>query len=183
MFGECCHGDSVTIQKLYKHKFFWETFWSISLTLSGPAFSVVRQAQGGRGSEAQMRKIKVNINWLKWNFAWVIISIKPFLMQNLRLIALLVLEIWRYKISLGRREQVIKFGYLPPENGFSFKKMSFYVQNRSSRHKIDPLYQFQQFSSRRKFFHFQNFWDVSMRKEQQQPPDWSIFLKFGQNVS
>ena len=30
------------------------------LTLSGPAFSVVRQARGG--SEAQMPKIKVNIN-------------------------------------------------------------------------------------------------------------------------
>ena len=36
------------------------------------------------------------------------------------------LEIWRHKISLGRREQVIKFGYLPPENGFNLKKkMSF----------------------------------------------------------
>ena len=32
----------------------------------------------------------------------------------------------------------MKFGYLPPENGFNFKKMSFYVQNRSSRPKIDP---------------------------------------------
>ena len=25
-----------------------------------------------------------------------------------------------HKISLGRREQVIKYGYLPPENGFNF---------------------------------------------------------------
>ena len=33
------------------------------LTLSGPAFSVVRQARGG--SEARMAKIKVNINLLK----------------------------------------------------------------------------------------------------------------------
>ena len=57
-----------------------------------------------------------------------------------------------------------------PENGFNFKKMSFYVQNRSSRPKIDPPCQFQQFSSIGKISHFQNFWDVSMRKEQQQPP-------------
>ena len=72
---------------------------------------------------------------------------------------------------LKRREQVIRFDYLPPENGFDFKKTSFYVQNRSSRPKIDPPpCQFQQFSSRGKFFHFQNFWDVSMTKEQQQPP-------------
>ena len=142
-----------------------------SLTLSGPAFSVVRQARGG--SEAQMPKIIVNINWLKLNFAWIIISIKAFLMQNLRLIALLVLEIWRHKIFLKWRERVIRFDYLSPENGFNFKKTSFYVQNRSSRPKIDPPCQFQQFSSRGKFFHFQNFWDVSMTKEQQQPP-WLI---------
>ena len=94
-------------------------------------------------------------------------------MQNLRLIALLVLEIWRHKISLGRRERVIKFDYLPPENGFNFKKLGFYVQIRSSWPKIDPSCQFQQFSYRGKFFHFPNFWDVSMRKEQQQPP-WQI---------
>ena len=59
-------------------------------------------------------------------------------MQNLRLIALLLFEILRHKISLGRREQVIKFGYLRLRNGF-------YVQNRSSRPKIDPSCQFQQF--------------------------------------
>ena len=49
-------------------------------------------------------------------------AIKAFVMQNLSLVALLVLEIWRHKISLKRRERVIKFGYLPPENGFKFKK-------------------------------------------------------------
>ena len=78
-------------------------------------------------------------------------------MQHLRLIALLVLEISRRKISLGRRERGIKFGYLPPENGFTFKKMDFYVQNRFSRPKIDP----QQFSSRGKLFHFQHFFGTS----------------------
>ena len=90
-------------------------------------------------SEAQMPKIKVDINRLQWNFAWVMISIKAFLMQNLSLIALLVLEIWRHNISLERREWVIIFGYLPPANGLTLKKISFYVQNRSSRPKIDPM--------------------------------------------
>ena len=61
------------------------------------------------------------------------------------------------KISLKRRERVIRFDYLPPENGFNFKKTSFYVQNGSSRRKIDPPYQFQQFSSRGKFFIFKIF--------------------------
>ena len=58
----------------------------------------------------------------------------------------------------------------PRKTGLTLKKTSFYVQNRSSRPKVDPPGQFQQFSSRGKFFHFQNFWDVSMTKEQQQPP-------------
>ena len=64
-------------------------------------------------------------------------AIKSLLMQNLSLAALLVLEISRHKISLERRERVIKFGYLSLENKFNLK-MSFYVQNRSSRPKIDP---------------------------------------------
>ena len=53
-----------------------------------------------------------------------------------------------HKFALGRREWVIKFGYLAPENGFNFKKMNLYVQNCSSRPKIDPPCQFQQFPSR-----------------------------------
>ena len=72
-------------------------------------------------------------------------AIKSFLMQNLGLVALLVLEIRRHKTSLGSRERVIKFGYLVPENGFNVLKMSFYVQNRSSRPKIDPHVNFSNF--------------------------------------
>ena len=41
-----------------------------------------------------------------------------------------------------------------PENEFNLKKMSFYVQNRSSRPKIDPPCQFQQLSNTGNFFHF-----------------------------
>ena len=78
------------------------------------------EGEGGGGSEAQMPKIKVNINQLKWNFAWVIIPIRAFLMQTVRLIAYLILEIWHHKISLVRGEGVIRFSYLLPENRFNF---------------------------------------------------------------
>ena len=79
-------------------------------------------------------------------------------MQTLRLIALLILEIRRHKISLERRERVIKFGYLPPENGFNFWKISFYVQNRSSRPKIDPPHDnFSNFQAEENFFIFKIF--------------------------
>ena len=37
----------------------------------------------------------------------------------------MVLDIWRYKIPLGKREQIIKFGYLPPEKGFNVKEKEF----------------------------------------------------------
>ena len=66
---------------------------------------------------------------------------KAFLMQNLSVVALLVLEIWRHKISLGRREQGNKFGYLSPENGFNFLKTSFYVQ-------IEKIFSFCKFLGR-----------------------------------
>ena len=101
-----------------------------------------------------MPKIKVNNQPIEMKLCISHYSYKSIPDANLRLIALLVLEIWRTKISLRRREQVIKFGYLPPENGFNFKKMSFHVQNRSFRPKIDPPCQFQQFSSRGNFFIF-----------------------------
>ena len=44
-----------------------------------------------------------------------------------------------------------------PENGFNFKKMSFYVQNRSSRPKIDPHVNFSNFQAQEKFFIFKIF--------------------------
>ena len=110
-------------------------------------------------------------------------AIKAFLMQNLSLIALLVLEIWRHKISLGIRERVMKFGYLPPENGFNFKKMSFYVQNRSSRSKIDPHVNFSNFQAWEKIFIFKIFGTSRWEKSSSNPPGWPILLKCGQKVS
>ena len=75
-----------------------------------------------RDSETPMPKIKVIINRLTWNVAWVIIAINACLMQTLSLVAFLFLEIWRFKISLSRREQVIDFRYLPLEIDLTFTK-------------------------------------------------------------
>ena len=126
----------------------------------------IRPDEGLRGPDA---KNKVNINRLKQNFAYVIIGIKSLLMQNFRLAALLVLEIRRHKISLEIREQVIKFGCLPPENGFNLKEKSFYVQNRSSRPKIDPHVNFSNFQ-KEEIFSFSKCLGCLNEKEQQQPP-------------
>ena len=75
-------------------------------------------------------------------------------------------------LLLSRRDQVIKFNYLPWKMDLTLKEMSFCVQNRSFRPKIDPLVNFSHFQVK-KIFHFQNVLDVSMGKEQQQPP-WLI---------
>ena len=56
-----------------------------------------------------------------------------------------------------KKEQVIQFDYLPQENRFNFKKTSFYVQNRSSRPKIDPPCQFSTIFKQRKIFSFSKF--------------------------
>ena len=57
-----------------------------------------------------------------------------------------------HKLSLSKREQVIKFVYLPPGNGFQF----FYVHGRSLQPKIDPL-SISAISKQKKSLHFQNF--------------------------
>ena len=48
--------------------------------------------------------------------------------------------------------------------------------------KLTPYVNFSNFQEE-KIFHFQTFWDISMRKEQQQNPDWPILLEFGQSMS
>ena len=75
-------------------------------------------------------------------------TIKVFLIQNLSLVALLVLEISRHNIFPRRREQVFKLGYLPPENGLN---LPLYIQNRSSRPKIDPHVNFSNFQAEESF--------------------------------
>ena len=95
-------------------------------------------------------------------------SIREFLIQNLRLIALLVLEICRHKLSLERRERVIVFGYLPPENGFNFKKISFYVLLNP---KLTPHANFSNFQAQEIFFIFNIFGTSQGEKSGSNPPD------------
>ena len=115
-----------------------------------------------------MPKIKVNIDRLNWNFAWVVIAIKAFLLENLRLPALLGLDIWRHKISFWRRERVLKLSNLLPENGFDYKKGEFMSRIVLLDLKLTPM-SISAIFKQIKIFHFQNFWDVSMVKQQQQP--------------
>ena len=72
-----------------------------------------------------MPKIKVNINRLKLNFAWIIISVKAFLMQNLRLIAL---SVWRYDVTKFSSKEGNKSSdstIYPRKTGITSKKRVF----------------------------------------------------------
>ena len=116
------------------------------------------RGEGGGGLEARWPKIKVKINRLKWNFAWVIIFIKAFLMQNLKLIALLVLEIWRHKIPSKEGNDSSISAIYPWKTSWTLKKKRFYAQNRSSLPTNSPTpMSIQQFSSRGNFFSFSKF--------------------------
>ena len=79
-------------------------------------------------------------------------------MQNLRLDSSSSFgDMMSQNFPLGRRERIIRFDYLPPENEFNVKKWFFYVQNRSSRPKIDPHVNFSNFQAEEKFFIFKIF--------------------------
>ena len=83
---------------------------------------------------------------------------------------------------LGRREQVTRFGYLLPENGFNFQKMSFYAQYRSSRPKIDPHVNFSNLQAQENVSFCKFLGRNNKKRAAANPPDRSILLKFGQNV-
>ena len=96
-------------------------------------------------------------------------SHKVCLMQNL--------------LSFFRRYDLTKFpseeGNKPSDSDIYFRKIGFNFKKVFTSimvfldPKLTPPCQFQQFSSRGKFFHFQNSWDITMRKEQHQP-SWLI---------
>ena len=67
-------------------------------------------------------------------------------------------------------------------DGFNFKKVSFYVQNRSSRPKVDPQLNFSSFQVEENFS-FCKFLGRLDEKRAAATPDWSILLKCGQNMS
>ena len=68
-----------------------------------------------------------------------------------------------HKLSLSKREQAIKFVYLPPGNGFKLLKKGFHVHGHSFQPKIDPL-SISAIYKQKKFLHFQNVLDISTKK-------------------
>ena len=135
-----------------------------SSTLSGQAFSVIRLARGGGGLRRPDAKNQGYHEQTEMKLCVSYYNHRS--MPDAKFESGSFFYFWRYdvtKISYWRREQVIEFGYLAPENGFNFKKKSYYVQNCPPRFKIDPM-SISAIFKQRKIFLFLKFLDVSKRK-------------------
>ena len=126
---------------------------------------------------------KVTVNGLIWNLAQIMVWMILVNMQNFKLMAFLLLEIWRHKNFLSKMERVIVIRYLPPGFKQNSRKITFYAWKHLFWHKVIPPSVFPLFSSKNKNFIGSIFRDVSFQKQLQQPPGKSILLKFCQSVS
>ena len=78
------------------------------------------------------------------------------------------------------REQVIKFGYLPTENGFIFKKMSFLSRIVLLDPKLTPM-SISAIFKQKKLFHFSFLGCLDEKRAEVTPLIDQFLIKFGQN--
>ena len=69
-----------------------------------------------------------------------------------------------------KKKRVIRLGYLPPENEFNFKRNELLCPESFFSTQNWPPMSISAIFKQRNIFHFQNFWDVSMTKDQRQLP-------------
>ena len=130
-----------------------------------------RQLRGGGGGLfGPDPENKVTVNGLIWNLAQIMVWMILVNMQNFKLMAFLLLEIWRHKNFLSKMERVIVIRYLPPGFKQNSTKITFYAWKHLFWHKVIPPSVFPLFSSKNKNFIGSIFRDVSFQKQLQQPP-------------
>ena len=78
-------------------------------------------------------------------------ALEAFLMQNFKSGSSSSFGDMTSQISLGRRNESSNSAIYTRKTGLTLKKMSFYVQNRSSRPKIDPHVNFSNFQIEENF--------------------------------
>ena len=128
-----------------------------------------RQLRGG-GLFGPDPENKVTVNGLIWNLAQIMVWMILVNMQNFKVMAFLLLEIWRHKNFLSKMERVIVIRYLPPGFKQNSTKITFYAWKHLFWHKVIPPSVFPLFSSKNKNFIGSIFRDVSFQKQLQQPP-------------
>ena len=93
---------------------------------------------------------KVRVNRLIWNLALIMVWIILVNMQNFKLIAFLLLEIWCHKNFLSIMERVIAIRYLRPGVKQNSTKITFYAWKHIFWHKVIPPSALPLFSSKNK---------------------------------
>ena len=119
---------------------------------------------------------KVTVNGLIWNLVLITVRIILVNMENFKLLAFLLLEIWRHNNFLSRVKPVIAIRYLSPGIEQNLRKITFYTWKHLSWHKFIPSSAFLWFWSETKKFVCSIFRDISFQKQIQQPW-WIDFAK------
>ena len=93
---------------------------------------------GGGGLLGPDPENKVTVNRLIWNFVLIMVWMILVNMQNFKLMAFLLLEIWRHKNFLSIMERVIVIRYLLPGLKQNSTKITFYAWKHLFWHKVIP---------------------------------------------
>ena len=114
---------------------------------------------GGRGGGAlwPWSRNKVTVNGLIWNLVPIMIRMILVNMQNFKLLAFLLLEIWRHKNFLSRMKWVITIRYLPLGIEQNSRKTTFYAWKHLSWHKFITSSEFPWFWNKTKKLYVQVF--------------------------
>ena len=143
------------------HNFFHKNI-VFCLTLSSPAFPVVRQPRGGGGPESRQPKIKVNINQhqpIEMKLFMSYYSHKSIPDANFEADSSYSfgdMTSQNFPRNTGGKKSSNSAIY-PRKTGLTLKKMSFYGQNHSSRPNIAPYVNFSNFKAEENFFIFKIF--------------------------
>ena len=102
-------------------------------------YGILRFRQLRGGGVGPNPENKVTVIGSIWNLLPIMVWMILVNMQNIKLLAVLLLDIWRHKHFLSRREQVIAIRYLPPGIEQNSKKSLFMAENIFSGTKLYPL--------------------------------------------
>ena len=138
---------------------------------------------GGGGLFGLDPENKVTVNGLIRNLVPIMVWMLLVNMHNFKLMAFLLLEIWRHQNFLSKMERVIAIRYLPPGFKQNSTKITFYAWKHLSWNKFIPPLHFHGFEAKQETLYAQFFKMSHFKNNCSNPPGESISLKFCQNVS
>ena len=133
-------------------------------------FRQLRGGGGGGGGSFLARIQKTRLQLTDWNLVLIMVWMILVNMQNVKLMAFLLLEIWRHKNFLSKMERVIAIRYLLPGFKQNSTKITFNAWKHLSWNKFIPPSAFPWFWSETRNFVCSIFQDVSFQKQLQQLP-------------